>query len=335
MRQSEKNTWVEETCYYCALALYFSAFLSIHCVKAPCSWKLHSRSVRQVQFLNRNYLCNKLQAFKPVAGAVVKETLSCSTRKNEKKKLNCRSAPLTASSICWTFFVCFFLIFLYLCRRWFTQRLVFLFPLKAHIFLISLCPAQTGGTGGRELGEENDPDLREEVLQKSGAEDQVSGQPGKVNPLHTVLQVFLDIFQLTSVPRESGTRRRAPRSNPMCQLTVCSNQVHGVGAGSERHHPGNARDRHDARFVPPAGGAQRRPLAAGSPQPWKHRYPFFTSPSCIKNDTCVLVLEFEMYRNFSWKKVNVQILIPTYPFAFDIFLFQICIKAKKKIISRL
>lgn len=33
------------------------------------------------------------------------------------------------------------------------------------------------------------------------------------------------------------------------------NQVHGVGAGFERHHPGNARDRHDARSLPPAGGA--------------------------------------------------------------------------------
>lgn len=45
------------------------------------------------------------------------------------------------------------------------------------------------------------------------------------------------------------------------------NQVHGVGARSERHHPGNARDRYHARPVPPASGAQCSPLTAGPPQP--------------------------------------------------------------------
>lgn len=56
-------------------------------------------------------------------------------------------------------------------------------------------------------------------------------------------------------------------------LTLFPNQVHGVGAGSQRHHPGNARDRHHAGSLPPAGGAQCRPLPVGPSKPWKHRYP--------------------------------------------------------------
>lgn len=39
----------------------------------------------------------------------------------------------------------------------------------------------TGGACGWEHSEENDPDLWEEILQKPGAEDQVSWQPGEVS----------------------------------------------------------------------------------------------------------------------------------------------------------
>ena len=57
------------------------------------------------------------------------------------------------------------------------------------------------------------------------------------------------------------------RCNPPPTLSL---QVHGGGAGPERHHPRDACGGHHARSVPPAGGAQRRALPAGPAEPREH-----------------------------------------------------------------
>lgn len=48
-------------------------------------------------------------------------------------------------------------------------------------FDLLTCCVSAGGARGWEHREENDPDLWEEILQKPGAEDQVSRQPREVS----------------------------------------------------------------------------------------------------------------------------------------------------------
>lgn len=53
--------------------------------------------------------------------------------------------------------------------------------MRSMTFDLLTCCVLTGWACGWEHGEENDPDLREEILQKPGAEDQVSRQPREVS----------------------------------------------------------------------------------------------------------------------------------------------------------
>lgn len=103
------------------------------------------------------------------------------------------------------------------------SRICISLPLNAHNFIISLCPALTGRTGGRELSEENDPDLREEVLQKSGAEDQVSRQPRKVSTDHSATVPGLEQLQLLCKEAQTSSTHVGSVGQAIVPINCCSN----------------------------------------------------------------------------------------------------------------
>lgn len=175
-------------------------------------------------------------------------------------------------------------------------------------FDLLTCCVSAGGARGWEHREENDPDLWEEILQKPGAEDQVSRQPrevsygelkshrsllnmkwdASVNPqwlterndvdpctwhmwcFAVVISLYVTVtFLLRTYIFDTLAIRKKERN----YITSCCWQIHGGGAWSEWHHPGDARDRHYPGAVSSAGGAERGSFSARPPQPRQHWYP--------------------------------------------------------------
>lgn len=176
----------------------------------------------------------------------------------------------------------------------------FFFLIYCFFFILfTLSSNQTGRTSGWKFSEENDPDLWEKVIQKSGTENKVSRQSWKVS-LFVLCSVAVVNLYSQIMPCEINAKDIY--YEPHCQKIKCLwqwvvtefywilmwqmaiqksskfpssfYQVYGIWVGSKWHYSGNARNCHHSRPLPSAGGASCCPFSAWAPQSRKHWYPF-------------------------------------------------------------